>query len=131
EVAEQLRALLDDAMDKAATPLEAMTHLWLRCEVYAWLGRPLDVVPAVEKLAEQLPKEYDPPYRLGWLYLKAGKLAEAATWTERALRLVYGPRKGRVLAQRAEIAKASGDVATEREYRLQAVKLWESLPPGQ
>ena len=130
KVAEQLRAHLDAAMDKAATPLEAMTHLWLRCEVYAWLNRPLDLVPAVEKLATQLPKEYDPPARLGWLYLKAGKHAEAATWTERALGLVYGPRKGRILAQRAEIAKAAGDKAAERRYRAEAVKLWESLPPG-
>lgn len=131
QVAEQLRTLLDGAMDKAATPLEAMTHLWLRCEVYAWLERPLDLVPAVEKLAKQLPTEYDPPARLGWLYLRAGKPAEAAKWTEQALGLVYGPRKGRVLAQRAEIAAAAGDKATERRYREQAVKLWESLPPGQ
>ena len=98
---------------------------------YAWLKRPLDLVPDVEKLAKQLPEEYEPPARLGWLYLKGGKLAEAATSTERALGLVYGPRKGRVLAQRAEIAKAAGDKATERSYREQAVKLWESLPPGQ
>jgi thioredoxin-like negative regulator of GroEL len=131
QVAEQIKTLLDDAMDKAATPLEAMTHLWLRCEVYAWLGRPLELVPAVEKLATQLPEEYDPPARLGWLYLKAGKLNEAATWTEKALALVYGPRKGRVLSQRAEIAKAAGDKTAERSFREQAVKLWESLPPGQ
>ena len=131
QVAEQLRELLDSAMDKAATPLEAMTHLWLRCEVYAYLKRPLDLVPAVEKLAKQLPTEYDPPARLGWLYLKGGKLDEAAKWTEQALGLVYGPRKGRVLAQRAEIAAAAGDKPTERTYREQAVKLWESLPPGQ
>ena len=131
QIAEQLRSLLDDAMNKAATPQEAMTHLWLRCEVYVWLKRPLDLVPEVEKLAKQLPKEYDPPARLGWLYLKAGKLDDAAQWTEHALGLVYGPRKGRVLAQRAEIAAAAGDKATERRYREQAVKLWESLPAGQ
>jgi thiol-disulfide isomerase/thioredoxin len=131
QVAEQLRALLDEAMDKAATPLEAMTHLWLRCEVYAWLERPLDLAPAVAKLAKQLPAEYDPPARLGWLYLKAGKLDEAAAWTDKALALVYGPRKGRVLAQRAEIAAAAGDKVAERRYREQAVKLWEALPPGQ
>jgi hypothetical protein len=36
-----------------------------------------------------------------------------------------------VLAQRAEIAKASGDLAAERSYREQVVKQWESLPAGQ
>jgi thioredoxin-like negative regulator of GroEL len=131
QVAEQLRALVDDAMAKAATPLAKMTYLWPRAEVYAYLGRPLDLVPDYTALAKQLPGEYDPPARLGWLYLKAGKLADAATWTEQALALVYGPRKGRLLAQRAEIAKAAGDRATERRYRAEAVKLWESLPPGQ
>jgi len=131
QVAEELRALLDRAMDSAKTPLEAMTHLWLRCEVYAYLGRPLELAPAVEKLAAQLPTEYDPPARLGWLYWKGGKLDQAATWTDKALALVYGPRKGRVLAQRAEIAAAAGDKATERTFREQAVKLWESLPAGQ
>ena len=131
QVGEQLRTLLDDAWAKAKTPEETMTHLWLRCEVYAWLKRPLDLVADVEKLAKQLPKEYDPLARLGWLYWKGGKLTEAATWTEKALGLVYGPRKGRVLAQRAEIAKAAGDKATEKKYREDAVKLWETLPPAQ
>jgi tetratricopeptide (TPR) repeat protein len=131
QVAEQLRTIVDEAYAKATTPLGKMTYIWPRAEVYAWLKRPLELVADYEALAKQLPKEYDPPARLGWLYLKAGKLEEAAKWTEQALGLVYGPRKGRLLAQRAEIAKTAGDKAKERSYREQAVKLWESLPPGQ
>lgn len=131
QTAEQLRATVDDAYAKAPTPLGKMTYIWPRAEVYVYLKRPLDLVADYEALAKQLPQEYDPPARLGWLYLKGGKLDEAATWTERALGLVYGPRKARVLAQRAEIAKAAGDKAKERSYREQVVKLWESLPPGQ
>jgi thioredoxin-like negative regulator of GroEL len=131
QVAEQLRALVDDAYARAPTPVGKMTYIWPRAEVYAYLQRPLDLVADYEALAKQLPKEYDPPARLGWLYLKAGKLEEAAKWTEQALGLVYGPRKARLLAQRAEIAKAAGDKAKERSYREQVVKLWESLPPGQ
>ncbi len=131
QVAEQLRTIVDEAYAKATTPLGKMTYIWPRAEVYAYLERPLDLVADYEALAKQLPAAYDPPARLGWLDLRAGKLPEAATWTERALGLVYGPRKGRLLNQRAEIAKAAGDAATERTYREQAVKLWESLPPGQ
>jgi thioredoxin-like negative regulator of GroEL len=131
QTAEQSRALVDAAYAKASTPLGKMTYIWPRAEVYAYLKRPGDLAADYEALAKQLPKEYDPPARLGWLYLKAGKLPEAATWTERALGLVYGPRKARLLSQRAEIAKAAGDKATERSYREQAVKLWESLPAGQ
>ncbi len=131
QLAEQLRKLVDDAYAKAPTPIAKMTYIWPRAEVYAYLKRPLDLVADYEALAKQLPTEYDPPARLGWLYLKAGKLPEAATWTEKAIALVYGPRKGRLLTQRAEIAKAAGDKATETHYRQQAVKLWESLPAGQ
>jgi tetratricopeptide (TPR) repeat protein len=131
QIAEQLRALVDDAYAKAPTPLGKMTYIWPRAEVYAYLKRPLELVADYEALAKQLPKEYDPPARLGWLYLKAGKLDDAAKWTEHALGLVYGPRKARLLAQRAEIAKAAGDKETERSYREQVVTLWQSLPPGQ
>jgi tetratricopeptide (TPR) repeat protein len=130
-VAEQLRQVVDDGFAKAQTPIAKMAYIWPRAEAYAYLNRPLDLVADYEALAKALPKEYDPPARLGWLYHKAGKLPEAATWTERALGLVYGPRKGRLLAQRAEIAKAAGDKATEKKYRQEAVKLWESLPAGQ
>lgn len=130
-LAEQQRALLDDAAAKAKTPLAAMTYNWPRAEVYVYLGKPLELVPALEKSAADLPKEYDPRARLGWIYLKGDKLAEAAKWTDQALALVYGPRKVRVLAQRAEIASEQGDKATERTLKEQIVKTLEALPAGQ
>lgn len=130
-IAEKQRAMLDEAAAKAGTPFAAMTYNWQRAEVYVFLGRPLEVVPALEKSAADLPKEYDPRARLGWVYLKAEKYPEAVTWTDQALALAYGPRKARVLGQRAEIAAKQKDAAAERKYREEAVKLWESLPPGQ
>ncbi len=129
--AETQRVLLDEAYAKAATPFERMTFIWPRADVYAYLGRPLDLVADYEKLASELPAEYDPRARLGWLYLKAGKPVEAATWTDKALALVYGPRKARLLDQRAQVAAAAGDKAMERKMREDAIKLWESLPAGQ
>ena len=129
--AERQRALLDDAAAKAPTPMAAMTYNWQRCDVYAYLGKPLELVPALEKSARDLPAEYDPRARLGWIYLKAGKLAEAARWSDEALRMVYGPRKARVLAQRAEIAAKQHDKAGERQFRQETVKLWETMPAGQ
>ncbi|HWO19294.1 MAG TPA: thioredoxin family protein [Kofleriaceae bacterium] len=130
-VAERQRQLLDDTAAKAPTPLAAMTYNWPRAEVYAFLERPLDLVPALEKSVRDLPAEYDPPARLGWIYLKGGKLDLAAQWTDAALKLVYGPRKGRVLTQRAEIAAKAGDRAAERAARAELVKTLEALPPGQ
>jgi thioredoxin-like negative regulator of GroEL len=130
-LAEQQLALLNEAASKAPTPLAAMTYNWQRAEVSVYLGRPLEIVPALEKSAKDLPDEYDPRARLGWVYWKAGKLDEAAKWTDEALKLVYGPRRGRILTQRADIAAAAGDVAAERALREEAVKLWEGLPPSQ
>jgi thioredoxin-like negative regulator of GroEL len=129
--AETQRALLDDAAAKAPTPMAAMTYNWQRCDVYVYLGKPLELVPALEKSAKDLPSEYDPRARLGWIYLKAGKFPEAAKWTDEALRMAYGPRKARVLAQRAEIAANQHDKPAEKLFRQETVKLWESLPPGQ
>lgn len=129
--AEKLRTTLDTAWTNAPTAFARMTYIWPRAEVYVWLKRGLDLVADYEKLSAELPSEYDPPARLGWIYWKSGKLPEAATWTDKALKLVYGPRKGRLLNQRAEIAAATGDKATEKQTRAEAVKLWESLPPGQ
>ncbi|MDB4961792.1 MAG: hypothetical protein JWP01_1791 [Myxococcales bacterium] len=130
EVAEKQRALLDEASQKATSPLAAMTYIYQLADVYAYLGRPLDAVPVLEKSATDLPTEYDPPARLGSLYLKAGKLTEAAQWTDKAIALSYGPRKARVLSQRAEIAAKQGDAAGERTYRTQVVAMWELLPTG-
>jgi tetratricopeptide (TPR) repeat protein len=130
-VAERQRALLDDAAAKAGTPIAAMTFNWPRAEVYTFLERPLDLVPALERSVRELPAEYDPPARLGWIYWKGGKLDEAARWTDAALKLVYGPRKVRVLTQRAEIAGKQGDRAAERAARAEIVKSLEALPAGQ
>lgn len=130
-MAEQQRALLDDAAQKAPTPMAAMTYNWQRAEVYTYLGRGLDVVPALEKSAKDLPTEYDPPARLGWVYLKAGKLAEAKQWTDKALTMAYGPRKARLLNQAAQIAHELNDAAAEKQARTQLVALWTGLPEGQ
>jgi tetratricopeptide (TPR) repeat protein len=129
--AEHQRALLEDAAAKAPTAMAAMTYNWQRCEVSVYLGKPLEMVAALEKSARDLPSEYDPRARLGWIYLKADKLPEAAKWTDEALGMVYGPRKARVLGQRVEIAAKQHDKAAERRFQQDTVKLWESLPPGQ
>ncbi len=130
-VAERQKALLEEAIAKAPDPVAASTYNYQLADVCVALGRPLDAVSQIEKSATALPTEYDPAARLGWVYLEAGKLDEAARWTDKALALVYGPRKARVLAQRANIEKKRGDVAAEKKYRAQIVALWESLPAEQ
>lgn len=131
EVAEQQRVLLDEAAAKAPDATAASTYNWPRAEVYVYLKKPLDLVPALEKSVKDLPTDYDPPARLGWVLWKAGKLAEAAKATEASIKLAYGPRKVRVLNQRADIAKEQGDKAVEKQYRQAIVTHLKSLPPTQ
>jgi thioredoxin-like negative regulator of GroEL len=125
------RALLDQAAASAPDPYAAMTYNWPRAEVYAYLAIPLELVPALEKSAADLPLEYDPPYRLAFLYKEAGKLDEAIPWAKKAAELAYGPRKARAQAQLADLLRAKGDSAAELEARRALVTIYEGLPPGQ
>ncbi len=108
------RALLDRAAEGAA-PATAMTWNWPRAEVYAYLGEPATLVPALEASARALPGEYDPPYRLAWVRLKAGDAEGARAAATQALARVYGPRTVRVWLLLAEIEAARGDRAAERK----------------
>ena len=130
-VAEKQRALLDEAAAKAPDATAASTYNWPRAEVYVYLKKPLDLVPALQKSVKDLPTDYDPPARLGWVLWKAGKLDEAAKSTEAAIKLAYGPRKVRVLNQRADIAKEQGDKAAEKQYRQAIVTHLKSMPATQ
>ncbi|HTJ40754.1 MAG TPA: thioredoxin family protein [Kofleriaceae bacterium] len=129
--AEQQRALLDDAANHAPSPAAAGTFNYQRGDVYVYLGRPLDIVPALEASARALPDDYDPPYRLAWVLLKANQPDEAKIWIDHAAQLAYGPRKARVLSLAADIAKARGDHDGEKSLRAAVVAQYESLPPGQ
>jgi thioredoxin-like negative regulator of GroEL len=123
--------LVDEAAAKAATPFAAMTYNWPRAEVYVYLGRGLDLVPALQKSAADLPAEYDPPYRLAWVLYKSGKLDEAVPYVTTATSLAYGPCKTRVLALAADLAVARKDAAAERAARAAIVTTLESLPAEQ
>lgn len=130
-IAQAQRALLDKAAAEAPDPFTAMTYNWPRAEVYQYLAIPLELVPALEKSAADLPLEYDPPYRLAWIYKEAGKLDEAIPWARKAAELAYGPRKARAQAQLADMLRAKGDTAAELEARRALVTIYEGLPPGQ
>jgi thioredoxin-like negative regulator of GroEL len=129
-IAERQRALLDQAVTAAPSPLAAMTYIWPQSEVYAYLGVPLELVPRLEKAHADLPTEYDPPYRLAWIYLQADQPDQALPWAEKALGLVYGPRKARAQSMLIDIQKARGDRAAEKKARQDLIAIYERLPAG-
>ena len=121
---------LADAAGKAPDAWTAMTYNWPRAEVHVFLDRGQELAPALEKSAADLPREYDPPYRLAWVLLKSGDAAAAQPWIDKAAALAYGPRKVRVLGLAIEIAKANGNVAVERAARNALIGTLERLEPG-
>ncbi len=127
-MAETQRALLDDAAAKAGSPLAASTYNWPRAEVYVYLDRALDIVPALIASANALPTNYDPPYRAAWALFQGQKYADAALWATKASVLAYGPRKARVLTLLIDIAKAQGDHGAELSARRELVANYKALP---
>ena len=136
-VAEHQRALLDQAAAAAPDPLAVMTYNWPRSDVYAYLGVPLELVPALEKSAADLPDEYDPPYRLAWILLKANSnydsptAEKAAQWAEKAIAKAYGPRKAKALGLLADCYLAMHDVGKELDAAQRQLEFMKTLPANQ
>ena len=67
------------------------------------LNELMRVVPAIEQSEKDLPQDYNPPARLANLYRRLGRLDEALAANDRALAMVQGSRRLRVLTDRAAI----------------------------
>jgi tetratricopeptide (TPR) repeat protein len=124
------RDLLDRAVSQAKTAMERMTHNWPRAEVYVYLGEVEKIIPDLQRLVDELPREYDPPARLAWAHEQLGHHDKAMQYAEKALALTYGPRKGYILRLIADIYKARGDVEAERKARQAVVDHYRSLTGG-
>ena len=88
-------------------------------------------IPMLEQSEKDFPDDYNPPARLSSAYLKLKKYDQALACNDRALAKVYGPRRLRVLATRADIYAGMGNEAEARNTRQQALAYAESLPEGQ
>ncbi len=124
------RDLLDRAVAQAKTARERMTHNWPRADVYVYLGEAEKIIPDLERSVSELPKEYDPPARLAWVQSQLGQHDKALATADKALALVYGPRKASVLRLIAEIHKNKGDLEAERKARQAVIDHLKSLPAG-
>jgi hypothetical protein len=72
-------------------------------------------VPMLQMSEQDFPKDYNPPARLARAYLETKQLDLAEKEIERALSMAYGGRKLRVYITKADIAKARGDAAAEKQ----------------
>ena len=95
------------------------------------LHDPARAIPLLLESEKAAPADYNPPYRLAALYLELKRTDEALAASDRALPLAYGPRKIRVLAQRATILEAKGDLPGARKALEAAISYAGTLPKAQ
>lgn len=124
-------AVLEAAAKAAKTPIERATYDDHRNQLYGALGRYADAEKMLEASERDLPKDFNPPWRLANVYLKQGKTDLGLKAIERALKLGYGGRKLRLYTTKIDLllaAKRTADAeATLAAARAELKKLPASV----
>ena len=131
KVADEWVAYLDGvaARTKTATELTALDPN--RLNAFEAAGEIDKAIPMLEASEKAFPEDYNPPARLALVYLWLKQYDTALAASDRALARVYGPRKLRVLAVRADIYKGMGNAAAARKTVEESLEYAEALPAGQ
>ena len=130
-VAREWVADLDAAAGAAKTPEQWTSLDPNRLNAYQAAGEIEKAIPMLERSEKDFPEDYNPPARLALVYLTLKRYDEALKASDQAMAKVYGPRKLRVYAVRADIYTAMGNEAAARKTVQDALAFAEALPPGQ
>jgi tetratricopeptide (TPR) repeat protein len=131
ETAQGWAAFLEGQAAAAKTPEQRAVFDSHRLTAYLELGQPERALPMLQASEADLPDDYNPPARLAVAYREMKRLDEALAASNRALPKVTGPRRLRVLQNRADILADRHDAAGAREILEQALAYAKALPPGQ
>ncbi len=127
----QWAAFLEDVSAKSQTAEQRAVYDSHRVSAYLNLGTPEKAIPMLEQSQRDFPTDYNPPARLALIYKAMKEYDKALAASDRALSLVYGPRKLAVLSVRADIFTEKGDAKAARETIAQAIDYAKALPDGQ
>jgi tetratricopeptide (TPR) repeat protein len=122
---------LEEAAARAKTADQRAVYDSHRVGAYLDLGTPEKAIPMLEQSERDFPTDYNPPARLALIYNAMKDYDKALAASDRALPLVYGPRKLSVLSVRVDIYTDKGDTKAARETMVQAIEYAKSLPEGQ
>jgi len=131
KVADEWVAYLDGQAARAKTAGELTALDPNRLNAFEAAGEIARAIPMLEASEKAFPEDYNPPARLAFVYLHLKRYDTALEASDRALSRVYGPRKLRVLAVRADIYKGLGDAAAARKTVEESLAYAEGLPAGQ
>jgi thiol-disulfide isomerase/thioredoxin len=127
-VAKRQRQLLQRSI-RAQPPHVAMLYNWPLCEVAQFLGELDAILPILRQSVAALPREYDPPHRLGWALLQLDRPTEALPHLASAAALAYGPRRARILGVLLDAQKrAQAPVDAQRDTAQALVSQLEAVP---
>ena len=128
---EERAAFLEREAAKAKTAEQRAVFDSHRLTEYIALKQPEKAIPMLQQSERDLPDDYNPPARLAAAYRAMGKYDEALAASDRAMKLVYGPRKIGVMRTRADIYTAMGNKEAARKVIEEAIVYAETLPEGQ
>jgi hypothetical protein len=83
----------------------------------------------LEQSERDFPKDYNPPSRLAQVHLDLAQLDAALLAVERALERVHGPRRLRVMRQKADILEAMKAPERASQVLREAVEFGETSGP--
>lgn len=122
-------AFLETEAKKAKGPAARAVFDAHRMLAYLALGEPARALPMLTASEADFPDDYNPPARLAKVHLEMGALDLAKAAIGRALAKAYGPRRLRLLALAADVAKARGDLAAEKAALDEAIALGQKTKP--
>ena len=124
-------AFLEAEASKAPSPEARAVFDTHRVMAAIAAGEPARALPALEASERDLPGDYNAPARKALVLRELGRHDEALAASDRALSLVYGPRKLRVLTDRADLLLKKGDPAAARRALEDARAFAATLPRAQ
>jgi thiol-disulfide isomerase/thioredoxin len=104
-------AFLEATAESARTAEQRAVFDSHRMSAYLEIGEPDRARIMLEASERNLPKDYNPPARLAVIFQALGRWNDALAASDRALGLVEGPRRLRILRVKAEVQESNGDVA--------------------
>ncbi len=121
-----------DAQARSAPSAEARAALdGPRVSAALRAEAPERALAAIEASERDLPEDYNPPARLAVVLREMECYDEALAASDRALAIVYGPRKLTILDARATIHEKKGDRVAAKAALEEAIAFAATLPESQ
>jgi tetratricopeptide (TPR) repeat protein len=125
--AERWLTFLEGEAATATTPAARAVFDPHRVSAALALGHPERALPALEQSERDFPTDYNPPAREAVVLRELRRLDDAEAAGQRALKLVYGPRRIRVLQTLASIRSKRSDVNGQRAALQEALTVARAL----